>query len=59
MIKQTTARIKATSAHDPPPVPGRVLPLPAPECLGDEDGFAKGAVAYDGGHDPGAPSDSL
>ena len=51
MIKQTTARIRATRAHDPPPGPGRVLPLPVPVCLGGEDGFARGAVTYDDGPD--------
>ena len=41
--RKTAARIKPVRAHDPPP-PGRLLALPLPVCLGDEDGFVKGAV---------------
>ena len=41
ITRKTAATIKPVRAHDPPP-PGRLLPLPV--CLGDEDGFVKGAV---------------
>ena len=40
--KKRTARIKPVRAHDP--LLGRLPALPLPVCLGDEDGFVKGAV---------------
>ena len=43
ITRKTAARIKPVRAHDLP-LPGRLLALPPPVCLGDEVGFVKGAV---------------